>query len=51
VSLTIGAPTSFIKWVALKGALTHSAHMMLHVENGKQEDGLQIRKDRRKDEK
>lgn len=31
VSLTIGTTTSLVKRVPLKGALTHSAHMMLHV--------------------
>ncbi len=39
VSLAIGATTSLIKWVALKWALTHSAHMMLNVEEGRQENG------------
>lgn len=29
MSLTIGVTTSLIKWVALKWALTYSAHMML----------------------
>lgn len=32
VFLAIGVTTSLIKRVALKGALTHSAHMVLHVE-------------------
>lgn len=35
VFLTIGAATSLIERVALKRALTYSAHMMLHVEEGK----------------
>lgn len=31
VSLTIGPTTSLIEWMALKWALTHTAHMMLCV--------------------
>ena len=45
--LTIGMAISLKKWVALKWALTDSAHMMLQVEEEKQEKGLKMRKDRR----
>lgn len=30
MSVTIGATSSLVKWVALKGALAHSAHVVLH---------------------
>lgn len=39
VSLTISATTSLKKWVALKWALAHSAHMVLCEEEGQQENG------------
>lgn len=38
MSLTIGSTTSLKIWVALKWALTHSAHVMLYVGQERQEN-------------